>query len=66
MPPKEIFREFFWLFEPREADRLSDSSFEAIMALRGTRKMSFERFARHKPEFDSYEKFIEHLEGMLG
>lgn len=65
VPPKSIFSEFFWLFEPRGADRLSDSSFEATMALRGTRELSFKRFAQYKPEFDSYEKFIRCLEEML-
>lgn len=65
VPPKSIFSEFFWLFESRDAGVLSDPSFEATMALRGTRGMSYERFMQHKPEFESYEDFIEHLEGML-
>lgn len=64
-PPKCIFSEFFWLFESRDTGVLSDPSFEATMALRGTRGMSYERFMQHKPEFESYEDFIEHLEGML-
>lgn len=66
VPPKSIFSEFFWLFESRDAGVLSDPSFEATMALRGTRGMSYERFMQHKPEFESYEDFIEHLEGMFG
>lgn len=66
LPPKNIFSEFFWLFEPRTEGALSDPSFEATMALRGTRELSFARFGQLEPEFDSYEKFIEHLEGMLG
>lgn len=65
VPPKCIFSEFFWLFESRDTGVLSDPSFEATMALRGTRGMSYERFMQHKPEFESYEDFIEHLEGML-
>lgn len=64
VPPKSIFSEFFWLFEPRGAGALSDPSFEATMALRGTRDMSMERFMRREPEFSSYEKFIERLEQM--
>lgn len=36
------------------------------MALRGTRELSLARFGQLEPEFDSYEKFIEHLEGTLG
>ena len=66
LPPKDIFSEFFWLFEPRTGGTLSDPSFEAVMALRGTRELSFARFRQLESEFDSYEKFIEHLEGMLG
>lgn len=65
VPPKCIFSEFFWLFESRDTGVLSDPSFEATMALRGTRGMSYERFVQYKPEFESYEDFIEHLEGML-
>ena len=65
VPPKCIFSEFFWLFESRDTGVLSDPSFEATMALRGTRGISYERFMQHKPEFESYEDFIEHLEGML-
>ncbi len=65
IPPKSVFNEFFWLFEPRGEGVLSDPSFEATMALRGTRSMSYERFMQFKPKFDSYEEFIEHLEGML-
>ena len=36
------------------------------MALRGTRELSFARFRQLESEFDSYEKFIEHLEDVLG
>ena len=36
------------------------------MALRGTHELSFARFGQLESEFDSYEKFIEHLESALG
>ena len=36
----EIFREFFWLFEPRTEGGLSDPSFDSVMELRGTRELS--------------------------
>ena len=65
VPPKEIFSEFFWLFEPRTEGGLSDPSFDSVMELRGTRELSFTRFMQLKPEFASYEDFIEHLEEML-
>lgn len=45
---------------------LSDPPFEATMVLCGTHGMSYKRFMQHKPNFESYEDFIEHLEGMLG
>lgn len=64
--PKDIFSEFFWLFEPRTGGTLSEPSFEAVMALRGTRELSFARFGQLESEFDSYEKLIEHLESALG
>ena len=66
LPPKDIFSEFFWLFEPRTGGTLSEPSFEAVMALRGTRELSFARFGQLESEFDSYEKLIEHLESALG
>ena len=62
VPPKEIFSEFFWLFESRTEGSLSDSSFESVMELRGTRELSFSRFMQLEPEFDSYEDFIDYLE----
>lgn len=65
VPPKEIFSEFFWLFEPRTEGGLSDPSFDSVMELRGTRELSFTRFMQLKPEFASYEDFIERLEEML-
>lgn len=65
VPPKEIFSEFFWLFEPRAGGGLSDPSFDSVMELRGTRELSFTRFMQLKPEFASYEDFIERLEEML-
>lgn len=65
VPPKEIFSEFFWLFEPRTEGGLSDPSFDSVMELRGTRELSFTRFMQLKPEFASYEDFIERLDEML-
>lgn len=44
---------------------MSDPSFDSVMELRGTRELSFTRFMQLKPEFASYEDFIERLEEML-
>ena len=64
IPPKEIFSEFFWLFEPRCATEqgFSDPSFESVMRLRGTYEKSCSRFERIRPAFSGYEEFLEALE----
>lgn len=62
MPPREIFAEFFWLFEPREKAALSCEAFESTMRLRGTEAMSYERFMQVDSLFESYEKFIDHID----
>ena len=65
VPPKGIFSEFFWLFEPRRAveEGFSDPSFEATMRLRGTYERSCARFRQHPPAFSGYEEFLRALEG---
>lgn len=65
VPPRRVFSEFFWLFEQRGADGLSDPSFESVMRLRGTYDRSIERFHSTKPMFKSYEAFLEKLEDGL-
>lgn len=62
VPPREIFAEFFWLFEPRGRGPLSCEQFEATMHLRGTEAMSYERFMTIDPLFGSYEEFIDHID----
>lgn len=65
VPPREIFAEFFWLFEPRGQEGLSCEAFESMMRLRGTEAMSYERFMQVDPLFESYEKFIDHIDSSL-
>lgn len=62
-PPRSIFNEFFWLFEPRRRNGLSDASFEVTMGLRGTHDLSMKRFMQSEPKFVSYEEFVEYLDG---
>ena len=62
VPPRELFSEFFWLFEPRGAAPLSCGQFESTMRLRGTEAMSYERFMAIDPLFGSYEEFIGYLD----
>lgn len=64
VPPREIFSEFFWLFEPRGWGPLSCEQFEATMRLRGTEAMSYERFMAIDPLFGSYEEFIGYLDAV--
>ena len=65
VPPREIFAEFFWLFEPRGQEGLSCEAFESMMRLRGTEAMSYERFMQVDPLFEPYEKFIDHIDSSL-
>ncbi|MBM6892853.1 acyltransferase [Enorma massiliensis] len=64
VPPRELFSEFFWLFEDRRVlgTGWSDPAFEGTMRLRGTYEKSCERFAQLEPAFQSYEEFIGRLE----
>ena len=62
VPPREIFAEFFWLFEPREKAVLSCEAFESMMRLCGTEVKSYERFMLSSPLFGSYEKLIEYFD----
>ena len=63
VPPKEVFSEFFWLFEDREAPDTgwSDPSFERTMRLRGTYEKSCKRFVQLEPMFADYEEFLAKL-----
>ena len=62
VPPRELFSEFFWLFEPRGQEGLSCEAFESTMRLRGAEAMSYERFMQVDSLFESYEKFIDHID----
>lgn len=65
VPPRELFSEFFWLFEPRGQEGLSCDAFEGTMRLRGTEAMSYERFMQVDSLFESYEMFINYLDTAL-
>lgn len=62
VPPREIFAEFFWLFEPRGKDVFSDPSFEATQRLCGSFDQSQALFECTEPRFASYEEFLSELE----
>ena len=65
VPPKNIFSEFFWLFEPRGVTQFSDQSFDCTQRLRGTYSLSMKRFGETKPAFKSYEEFLAALEAKV-
>lgn len=58
-PPRELFREFFWLFEEGVPGRLSCQEYENVMSLCGTYDTSADCFAKTQRQFDDYETFLE-------
>lgn len=61
VPPREIFREFFWLFEEGVPGSFSCSEYENVMGLCGTYEKSAVRFSETKRAFESYEQFLLHI-----
>ena len=57
-PPKEIFYEFFWLFEKRN-DKIIER-FDEMMGLVGNKELSYQKFKEEVPIFDGYDKFLEY------
>lgn len=58
IPPKEEFREFFWLFEERKCP-LDSKVFDDVMKLVNNYDISYEMFLSTEPVFHGYEEFIE-------
>ncbi|MCI8396878.1 MAG: acyltransferase [Clostridia bacterium] len=59
LPEKELFDEFFWIFEKREDNKLS-KVFLDKMQLTGNFNITKEQFLKTKPYFDGYEEFVKH------
>lgn len=57
IPNKEIFREFFWIFENRNAELCK--AFEEVNCLENNYKYSSEIFKMTKPLFNGFDEFIE-------
>lgn len=57
-PPKEIFYEFFWLFEKRNDEIIE--RFDEMMGLVGNKELSYQKFKEEVPIFDGYDKFLEY------
>ena len=63
IPPKEIFDEFFWIFERRNKEKLPKKFIEK-MKLTGNEEISNKLFFETEPYFDGYNQFIKYcLEG---
>ena len=61
-PPRELFREFFWLFEKGEPGNFSCAEYENVMALCGTYEESRKRFTATSRMFSGYEEFLAIIE----
>lgn len=58
-PNKEVFREFFWLFEEKNIPLCT--TFEDVMKLEGNEDISYEKFNKRKSLFDNFEQFISYV-----
>jgi len=56
-PPKDIFYEFFWIFEERNGWLIP--SFDSMMNLTGNRDVSYRKFRETKPIFENYDAFLD-------
>lgn len=57
-PPRNIFHEYFWLFEERK--ELLEGKFKNTMKLVENYDQTLKRFMETNPVFKSYEEFIEY------
>lgn len=58
VPKKEMFDEFFWIFEKRNLDELP-KKFIFKLKLGGNYDETLKKFLNTKPKFSSYESFVE-------
>ena len=56
-PPKELLREFFWIFEKR-GDGPLPAAFKEVNSLNDNAGLSEERYRSSLPQFDGYEDFL--------
>lgn len=62
IPTRELFREFFWLFEERGERGFDVQEYENVMALCGTYDKSVARFKQTKRTFQGFGEFLTYLE----
>lgn len=61
MPSKEIFSEYYWLFEERKQESLP-KEFRRQMTHAGNENLVLNKFLQSRPVFEGYEKFREWCE----
>lgn len=59
IPEKELFDEFFWVFQERELSELP-KVFLHKMQLTGNQNFTMKQFSKTKPCFNGYKEFVEH------
>lgn len=57
LPPKEIFREFFWLFESEDLIDI----YKEVMELEGNSSKTYKKYNNRKQKFKNYEEFLEYM-----
>lgn len=65
IPPREIFSEFFWLFEEGKPGNLSCDEYERMLALCGTYDKSAALFDTTERPFVNYREFLGHLDRII-
>lgn len=58
IPPKNVFEEFFWLFENNIENMPSE--FEFVMGLTGNKELSKNKLLENKLKYNGYEEFCNH------
>lgn len=56
-PPKELLREFFWLFQDRN-EKICET-FENVIELGDNKEMTLEKFKNTKPKYSNYQELID-------
>lgn len=63
-PPKEIFREHFWIFENKEENLINEYK-NVNKLVWGTEKLTKKIFQKNTPKYQGYEQFIEEIFGNI-
>lgn len=61
VPPIEIMREHFWIFENKE-NNLQNEFIDVNNSVYKSEEKTRKQFAKHVPHFKSYEEFLEYVE----